>query len=253
MFLKWITILGIAFTLPLFAQQGSEDSGVDDFLYEAEDSADEKREGEFNLKDLKIEDVSGLRFLSPFKNVAMIQRKYLSKTERFELFPNIGVILNDSFFVNQILSFRAGYYFTEKWGLELNAFSSSVSNKKVTNDLQDRGVDSDLAVTPESFYGIDAKYTPVYGKMAFFEDSIIPFETYLTFGAGSTNTSSGESAPTAHFGFGQHFALSKSLTIRWDTSFFWYNATPKDSTESLNTNIHLTFGASFFFPEVDYR
>lgn len=226
---------------------------VDQLLY-SDELQDDKEEPTPRIKRRKkIKSLSSLKYLAPFNDIAIIQKKYLAKTERFEISPGLGVILNDAFFVNQILSFRVGYHLTEKWGLEFNYANLSQSTKKVTDDLADLGVTTSSIVIPKSFIGIDVKWTPFYGKMSFLDASIVPYDTYFIGGLGQTTTNQEQKPVTAHFALGQNFALSKSLAIRWDTSFFWYQAETSNLSSSLYTNIHFTIGASYFFPEAKYR
>lgn len=227
---------------------------VDKLLY-SDDLEEQKEQKPRNrIEQFKIKELSSLKFLAPFEDIAIIQKKYLSKTQRFEISPGLGVILNDAFFVNQILSAKVAYHINETYGIELNYANLSQSSKSVTEDLDDLGVTTSSIVTPKSFLGLDLKWTPFYGKMSFLDASIVPYETYFTLGGGSTTTNQTEKPLTIHAGLGQHFALSKALAIRWDTSFYWYNAkTSTSSAESLYTNIHFTIGASYFFPEAKYR
>lgn len=254
--LKLISTVFLAafISVSVVAQEEDFAVEVDSLLYRDDLIEEEKQEPRQPKKEFKLNEVSSLKFLSPFKDIAIIQKKYLAKTERFELSPGLGVILNDAFFVNQILSFRFGYHFNESYGIELNYANLSQSSKTVTDDLTVIGVTTDSIVVPESFLGLDFKWTPFYGKMSFLDASIIPYETYFVGGVGTTKTNQEKSPVTAHFALGQHFSLSKSLAIRWDTSFFWYQAQGKNTTaESLYTNIHFTIGASYFFPEATYR
>lgn len=236
-----------------FSANEDFDVEVDQLLYSDELQDEAEPKAVKPKKSYKINKLSSLKFLAPFNDIAIIQKKYLAKTERFEVNPSLGVILNDAFFVNQILSFRAAYHLTEKWGIEFNYANLSQSTKAVTDDLSDMGVTTKSIVVPQSFIGIDAKYTPFYGKMSYLDSSIVPYEFYFTAGYGQTTTNQESKPGTFHFGLGQHFALSKSLAIRWDTSFYLYSSESQDSSSTQYTNIHFTIGASYFFPEAKYR
>jgi outer membrane beta-barrel protein len=204
-----------------------------------------------------IKDISDLVKLSPFEDVAMIQKRYLPKTKRFEFFGGLSGILNDAFFLGVGVNGRFGYNFMEKYGIEGVLLLLNTSERAVTQDLRDkRGVTTQSLVSAESYYGIDFKYTPVYGKMAYKNRSITPFDLYFSLGFGLTSTNQGTSAPTLHLGTGQIFARSKSVAYRWDFSWNFYNAESNVATQkssSLYNNLLLTVGMSFFFPEATYR
>jgi outer membrane beta-barrel protein len=133
----------------------------------------------------------------------------------------------------------------------------ATGEKQVTHDLRERrGVVTTNFVSPTSFYGVDVKWVPVYGKLSFVNRKITPFDLYFSAGGGVTATNQGGSEPTVHFGTGQIFALSKSAAFRWDFSWNFYNASSGVAgakQNSLYNNLFLTVGASFFFPEATYR
>ena len=200
----------------------------------------------------KVKDISDLGKLAPFKDIAVIQKRFLPKTSRFELFAALGSTLNDAFFVDAALNLRLGYYFQERYGVEFSAMEISASTRKVTDSLADRGVTTASLISPKSYYGADFKYTPIYGKMALNNKKLTPFDMYFSVGGGSTTTNNG-SSPTIHLGTGQIFAMSKSYALRWDFSWNFYSATPQGSTTSTFNNLFVLIGASWFFPEATYR
>lgn len=202
-------------------------------------------------------ELSGLSGLSDFNDIAVINKKFLPKTKRFEFYPNLGMIINDTFFLDFVYSARFGFYFAEKYGLELIGNWISSSSKSVTSELAaDHAVATTSLVTPQSYYGLDFKWSPIYGKMGFVNKKIIPFDFYLSLGGGMTATNQGTSAGTGHFGLGQNFALSKWMAFRWDISWFGYSSTTKSLPQagsSFYTNIYANLGVSIFFPGAEYR
>ncbi len=205
----------------------------------------------------EVKDLSDLVKLSPFEDVAVIQKRYLPKTKRFELFAGASGVLNDAFFLSVGGVGRAGYYFQERFGVELNAWILNTSEKQITSDLKNkRGVFTQSLITAESFYGLDFKWTPVYGKMTWKNQTITPFDLYFSVGAGMTGTNQGGNEPTLHLGTGQIFALSKGKAFRWDFSWNFFAAESQVATRketSVYNNLFLTVGMSWFFPEATYR
>ena len=191
----------------------------------------------------------------PFKDVAVIQRRFLPKTSRFELYPNMGLVVNNSFFWNTILSARFGYNFSEQWGIEGTfAFISSTA-RKVTDDLEDNlNVEIADIVIPEGYYGADIKWSPLYGKLGLSGNTIVPFDMYFSLGGGLTQTNQ-ETAPfSIHAGTGQIFAISKAFAFRWDLSFYHYSTDTRGGTISGSfTDLYLSMGVSLFFPKATYR
>lgn len=218
-----------------------------------EDETPEKPQAPVELIDPK--ELSDLGKLAPFSDIAVIQKRFLPKTARFEFFPSVGLVLNDVFFFNPILSGRVGYYFTEQYGVEAAFLVMSSSERQVVKDLEKRQVVTEGLVFPNSYYGVDFKWTPVYGKMGFMNNKVVPFDMYFLLGGGLTNTNQKTSPTTIHLGTGQIFALSKWMAFRWDIGGYWFSSKTNVGSSGGGSfmNLHLTLGASFFFPEAKYR
>ena len=202
-------------------------------------------------------DFSSLGGLAPFKEVSVIQKKYLPKSGRFQLNGSLGLITNDPFFNTSTLALRAGYFFIESLGFELDYMNMSTTQRQVVKDLKDiQGVKTDNLTTPKSYLGGHLFYIPFYGKMAYLNKRIIPFDFYLTTGYGTTRVSSDagdENVGTFHLGTGQIFALSKAMGLRWDLTWNNFQATGIGNSKQGFNNLFFTFGVSFFFPEAGYR
>lgn len=203
--------------------------------------------------------LSELANLAPFSDVAVIQRRFLPRTGRFEFAGAIMTSLNNPFFNNLGVGLRGAYFLTEKHGLEAQYMIFSNTRRAVTNSLRDsRDVETTNLVTAKSYMGLAYKYTPIYGKITFLNRQIVPFDLYFTLGGGLTQTQK-QSEPTIHFGSGQSFAITKSIALRWDVVWNFYQATVDSvttagATSKTNHNdLFLTIGASFFFPEATYR
>lgn len=202
-----------------------------------------------------LTDLSGLAQLAPFTDIAIIQKKYLPKTKRFEFFPGLGLVMNDAFFMNVGLNMRLAYFFSEYLGIEAAVHMIGTSEKQVTRDLSNnKGVVTRTLVSPQGYYGLAARWTPVYGKMGFLDTTIVPYDLYFLGGAGSTQTNQGTNAATFHVGTGQTFALKKWMAARWELSWFFYSAKTSTGAGAGNfTNLWATVGLSFYFPEAKYR
>ena len=206
---------------------------------------------------VQVKNVSDLGKLEAFDDVAVIQKRYLPRTQRFEFFIGPTLVLNDAFFMNFGGNGRLAYHFSERYGIEANGTYLSTNERQVTTDLREkRAVRTRSFVTPQTYMGLDFKWSPVYGKMTWMNRKITPFDQYFSLGIGMTGTNQNTSEATLHIGTGQIFAQTKGIAWRWDFSWHAFQATstlePKASA-SLYHNLLLTFGASFYFPEASYR
>lgn len=212
----------------------------------------EKAEAPMPQDDIK--DFSGLGRLAPFTEVSVIQKKYQPKTGRFQFFIGPTLITNDPFFNTIGGVAKAGYFITENWGLEASYFALSSSERDSTKELKSvNGVGTANLVYPKSYMGLDLVYTPIYGKMAWFNKKIVPFDLYFAAGYGTTGTAAGENSGTIHLATGQIFAITKGIAFRWDFSYNIFSATSISGDKGSFNNLFLTLGFSFFFPEASYR
>ena len=270
---KLLLIFATLATLPAtsFAQElsdsGSSDSGLGEEMEslfsdqqkqadQAEDRAEEQQQQqEAKPAELQVKELSDLAKLAPFADVAMIQKRYLPRTGRFEAYIAANTILNDAFFTTVGADGRLAYYFTERYGVEFQAMALMANDRRTTKDLRAKGVATTSFVQPKSYFGLDFKWSPVYGKMTYRNRRIIHYDMYFSAGGGSTSHSQG-SSPTIHIGTGQNFALTKAMTFRWDFSFNMYSATTtvgSNRGSSSYQNLYLGAGVSWFFPEASYR
>lgn len=197
-----------------------------------------------------------LRSLEQFDDIAVIQRKYLMKTERFEFFGSAIASLNSQLFTIFGFSGSLGYHFSERLGVELSFLFSADSQKEITKGLQDEYfISTTDLVTPQTYLGLHLRWSPIYGKISLRERSINPFEVYFTFGGGITGTDDGQSAPTLHLGIGQFYPMSKNMTFRWGLGFNTFQATSKGSVQQDITayTLFLSGGLSWYFPFTEER
>jgi outer membrane beta-barrel protein len=247
------------------------DSGMEDLYdkYEKqEDKLADKKTQETKKKEqaekkeqVEPNKLSELSKLEPFEDIAVIQKRYLPKTERFEIAGSGAISTNNAFFNDIGVNARLAYYFSERYGVEAVYQYISSSKRPITEGLVDyQNIETQSLVEPTGFYGLMFKWAPIYGKMAWFQQQIIPFDIYFTPGIGMSQTSNSGSDVMLMLGTGQLFALSKSYAVRWDFTWNYYNSTVNVTTNNVTTSetrthsdLYLGIGFSFFFPEATYR
>ena len=202
--------------------------------------------------------LSDLARLEPFSDIAVIEKRFLPKTGRFEFSASGFTNLNNPFFSSYGLGLEASYYLRERWAIGLLGDFSTSSAREVTNDLSSkRNINTQNLVTANGFYGAAIKWNPIYGKITWLNRSIVPFDLNFSVGGGLTSTTDGQGVPTVHLGTSQVFAWTKSVGLRWDFSTNVYQATGTDINGNKSTltqyDLYLGFGVSFYFPEASYR
>lgn len=233
-------------------------------LYDKEDEKQETRSAPKTeraapqKKPEEVSTLSDLANLAPFDDVAVIQRRFLPKTGRFELSGNVFTNLNNPFFNAFGAGLRAAYYIREKYAIEgLFTFNTN-SSRQVTDDLEKkRGITTDNVLTSKGYMGASLKWNPFYGKITWLNKTIVPFDFNFNIGGGMTRLDNDDNAPTLHLGTSQVFAWSKSMAFRWDIIWNMYSGTAKNddgTSETLTQNdLFLGLGMSFYFPEAGYR
>ncbi len=192
--------------------------------------------------------------LVEFKQVSVIQKRYLPRTGRFQAYLGPSITLNDPWFNVYGGTLRLGYNFLEAWGIEAGYSFMSTNKSQARKELADENnITTENFVYTKSYYNIDINWTPLYGKMAWFNERILYYDTYFSVGFGGTEIQTGDVQSTFHFGFGQIFSISKSTAFRWDLSWNFFEADQIDNSQGAYNNVFLSAGLSFFFPEATYR
>lgn len=227
---------------------------------------EQKEQHEINnnadVQNSKIKSLADLNKLAPFSDVSVIQKKFLPKTGRFQLYTAGGLATNSPWFINLGFKANLAYHFTESFGIEASSMLLSSSEGESAKEIRtNNSLQPDKFVIAKYNIGLDLIWSPIYGKISTLENEIIPFDMYFAFGAGMTGTNAQEpTVPTFHIGAGQIFAISKSMAFRWDYSWSFYQATPVADLASTSApsksnynDLIFTAGVSFFFPEAGYR
>jgi outer membrane beta-barrel protein len=206
----------------------------------------------------EVQNLSDLAKLAPFSDIAVIQRRFLPKTGRFELSANAFTNLNNPFFTAYGFEGKVAYYMTEKYAIEGIGDYAATASREVTDDLaKNRNITTSNLVTSKGFFGAALKWNPIYGKITLLNKSIVPFDLNFDAGGGLTMTADGQSVPTLHLGTSQVFAWTKSAAFRWDIAWNYFQANATDEnglqTKVTQSDIYLGIGMSFYFPEASYR
>lgn len=231
-------------------------------ITQQEQQAQNEIKNNADVQNSKIKSLTDLNKLAPFSDVSVIQKKYLPKTERFQLYAAGGLTTNSPWFLNLGAKVNLGYNFTESFGMELSGMFLSNSERDAAKEIRtNNNLQPDKFVVTKYNIGVDVVWSPIYGKITNLDNEIIPFDMYFALGAGTSSTTGQEkTVPTFHLGTGQIFAISKSMAFRWDYSWNFFQATPVADaasttapTKSTYNDLIFTAGVSFFFPEVSYR
>lgn len=244
------------------AQTSPAETKTEEVITPQEQQAQTQIKNSVDVQNSKVKSLTDLNKLAPFSDVSVIQKKYLPKTERFQLYAAGGLTTNSPWFLNLGAKVNFGYNFSESFGVELSGMFLSNSERDAAKEIRTNiNLQPDKFVVTKYNVGLDMVWSPIYGKITNLDNEIIPFDMYFALGAGTSSTTAQEkNVPTFHLGTGQIFAISKSMAFRWDYSWNFFQATPVADaasttapTKSTYNDLIFTAGVSFFFPEVSDR
>ncbi|BEV69918.1 hypothetical protein Bb109J_c3338 [Bdellovibrio bacteriovorus] len=187
-------------------------------------------------------------------DLAVIQKNYMPKTGRVQLSGGFTLLPSDVFFRTFGLNTKASYHFNETWGLEAFAYVFTSSSRSEVDSLnQEQGLEVKSLLSMQNFYGVNLYFNSIYGKTAWMDSKIIPFEIYQTVGIGKVRTDGGEDATSFQVGLGDLFSLDRSHALRVDLTWAFYSAKNYEGDDQNSNSLFLTLSYGLFWPEPDYR
>ena len=115
---------------------------------------------------------------------SVVQNRTYTKANRWFLSGSYGTLINDPYSTARMNNFAAGYYFSERWGIELAHESGNLVDGPSVNQLK-----SSNGVTPNynkflDYTSINFMWVPMYAKMSVLEKSIWYFDLQFAAGIG---------------------------------------------------------------------
>jgi len=189
----------------------------------------------------------------------VVQNRFFTKDQRFELSPMLGYVPNNPFVKRYIVGVMGAYHLSETFAIEGAAMLSPDLGNSDVKDLtrtlvviaQDAGSGSSKFQQPLEKMTLGgtfaARWSPIYGKINLIGESVLNFDTYFTGGLGilslaeyraryndaCTDPSTGcdvvdlgQSTPRAvvpvNLGVGMDFFLTGSLALKLDARDYLY-------------------------------
>ncbi len=168
--------------------------------------------------------------LSPDKKIRVVQQRLVDRTNRLEFTGKWGSQLSgQSYLQTQSLEVGAEYHINPRWSLGViysdythklspegervfsEAKKSFYSNQNIAISYPDIDVPGDSVIGQIQFY-------PIYGKLNFFDQSIIQFDISMILGAGQINLTSGPTQIT-NLGIGSGFWINKNILARFEVKY----------------------------------
>lgn len=183
-------------------------------------------------------------------NLGIVQKNFLTKTGRIELFGGLSMVPTEVFYRTFGGQLNAGYHFNEAWAINgLGYFFSSTPRGEIDDLRKTNEVKVDNLIYLKSYYALSAYWNPIYGKMTYFNQNITPFEIFFTAGAGRVRTQAASENFGIHLGMGNTFYLSRNSGVRLDLNWVFYQTKDINNRNQNANSLMLTLGYSGFYPE----
>ena len=247
------TVFVVCIPLLLGAQEND-----DDLSLKGEDMESLNAEFLQKVKTLEARKLSDLVHLSPFSDIAVIQRRFMPKTGRVSISALSTFTLSSEFFLNPGVEGHLTYHFLEKHGVELSGYYVLTLNRGVTDDMIGIGANvSELLPIARAFVGLTYKWMPVYGKIAFYNQRILAFDTFFNFGGGMSGVKRKKNPlvwePVFIASIGQVFAITRNLGLRWDLRYHLTIETQNKAGITALHDILFSIGFSYYYPSAGLR
>lgn len=150
------------------------------------------------------------------KLYAVQNRKYVNG---HEFLIGLGTVPMDAFYKGITGTFAYAYHFSDLWAWEI---ASGTYSLNVETSLRDE-LENNFGVRPtrfpelQFFVGSNIIFKPLYGKLAFFNDSLMYAELYLTAGPAVSYYENGGVFIGLNIGGGARLYLTKAFSIRFET------------------------------------
>lgn len=153
--------------------------------------------------------------------IGVVQNRAYTKKGKWHLGVFGGVLSTDPFWSTRAAGLSLGYNFSEYFALNLIGWKSTYDTTDSFNAYQSAislsgGVQAKPARNdPKGYYGAEAAWSLLYGKLSLLGAKIIYYDLHILGGLGWTPAENG-GAFTPSAGLGQQFYLNRLMTLRVD-------------------------------------
>jgi len=197
--------------------------------------------------------LEGERDVTVEDRVKSVQRKVYLKKNRFELAPSIFYVVNDPYFTKFGASVRGSWFLADTLAISARGSLYQVSGNDDVRIAKRTFQSRIFYSVPQWSAMADVEWSPVYGKIAIWND-ILHFDGYLLGGVGVMNTETSSAPgrglnPAFDLGGGLRVVARDWLAVNAALINTSYVDAPTGTTKGATQNIMtLNAGVSIFFP-----
>lgn len=190
-----------------------------------------------------------------FSNIIVISKKFLRKTDKLEVFTYGAFSIDNAFYTEIAPSLDLTYYFKEKYAISFSYLHFFNFQRRIIKQLAETEQNDKQKFKAKNSLGVYFHWSPIYGKIAFLNKKLIPFDLYFSLGLLQINAVYDQASKTKRFsGFavsgqmGQQFAITPSMALHWKIVSSVYFRPPKSNGQRvLSYQTVFGMGLSWFF------
>lgn len=203
-----------------------------------------------SAKKAKVPKGPGDRVFTVGDRVKSVQKKLMLKKGRVEVAPAFSMSLNDAFYQKVGVGVAATYWPADNLGVFADVYYL-VTAETPNVVLAKQALSSTLLVSRLKLLVAGGfQWSPIYGKIAWFDHDIIDYDFFLSAGFGMAETSTGNHVATT-FGLGQRYLVNRFLGVFFKVEDRLYPesyALRAGPVTTIANVLTLSVGVSIFFP-----
>lgn len=194
------------------------------------------------------QDAASVRTLA--ERIPSVTRRAFVKKGRLELFPSLGLTLNDPFYDHLVGTLGVGFHVLES--LAVAVVGDYYGSIEADLPVVARPIPGRPEMNRPAYAGrLEVVWAPFYGKMSLFAEKVLHFDLYALVGGGMLAPRQGDPTFAGVVGIGQHFFFNEWVGLRIelrDQVYKMIRGPASAGREDLQHLLSFVFGVSLYLP-----
>ncbi len=147
------------------------------------------------------------------QRIPSVTRRSFVKRGRLEVFPSVGLSLNDPFYDHGVVSGGLAFHVLESLSVGVSG-DFLVSRRVKVPIAGGENVPFSKINRPAYAGRLEVAWAPFYGKLSLLAEYVLHFDIYAILGGGVVGMKKGDPAVAGVAGVGQHFFLNDWFALR---------------------------------------
>lgn len=205
------------------------------FITVQSNAQDKKEESAAQPQKVDVKNIEQKYWQPSDQSYSVVQSRTYAKEKKIGVSLLTGPVLLDSWSSGFNFDAALSYYFTERWGVEIQGSVYSTDDNETVDEIFSLSGAPDFGRVT-GFYGLMARWVPFYSKMSFMGTKVVYFDMSFGFGAGlisyeqqlegsapGTRAVEKATAPSVAFDISQTYFINPKLALRVDYKMRFFN------------------------------